>query len=33
MGDKRWTTEEIVEECKSVIEQINGKLGGGKSNG
>lgn len=23
MGDKQWTTEEIVEECKSVIEQIN----------
>lgn len=32
MGDKRWTTEEIVEECKSVIEQINEMLGSGKSN-
>ena len=33
MDDKRWTTEEIVEECKSVIEQINEILGCGKSNG
>lgn len=33
MGNKRWTTEEIVEECKSVIEQINEMLGSGKSNG